>query len=137
MYRFAPIVKAVSSFELTLHPRQTLTNWLYVQLQRAILDGRLRAGTKLPGSRDFADQYAISRGTVVSVFERLHSEGYLASRIGAGTWVSHEVRTAAPVASQTAVRSPGYIRRTVAAYKHPKPFRNWVTLAGTASLSHG
>jgi GntR family transcriptional regulator / MocR family aminotransferase len=126
------MVKAVSSFELTLHPRhprQTLTHWLYLQLQGAILEGRLRAGTKLPGTRDFADQYNISRGTVVNVFERLHSEGYLASRIGAGTWVNHEVRTAAPVDSP-ATKSPAYIRRTVAAYRHPKPFRNWVTLEG-------
>src|SRR6185312_17058879 len=124
--------KAISSFELTLqprHPRQTLTHWLYSQLQNAILEGRLRAGTKLPGSRDFADQYNISRGTVVNVFERLHSEGYLAARTGAGTWVNHEVPSAAPLDSQV-TKSPAYIRRRVAAYKHPKSFRNWVTLEG-------
>jgi GntR family transcriptional regulator/MocR family aminotransferase len=126
------MAKAISSFELTLHdrhPRQTLTNWLYAELQRAIIEGRLRAGTKLPGSRDFADQYNISRGTVVSVFERLHSEGYLSSRIGAGTWVNRSVKTGEPVGSNP-VRPPGYIRKAIEGYRHPKPFLNWVTLAG-------
>ncbi len=126
------MVRSVSSFELTLHPRrsrETLTNWLYAQLRKAILEGRLRAGTKLPGTRDFADQHNISRGTVVNVFERLHSEGYLASRVGAGTWVSHEVRTREPAGS-AAARPPAYIRKVVAGYTHPKPFRNWATLAG-------
>ena len=125
--------KAVSSFELTLQPRkprQTLTHWLYSQLQNAILEGRLRAGTKLPGSRDFADQYNLSRGTVVSVIERLQSEGYLSSRVGAGTWVSHDVRTREPADIPDPVRPPAYIRRAIATYTHPKPFRNWVTLEG-------
>jgi GntR family transcriptional regulator/MocR family aminotransferase len=126
------MAKAVTSFELNLHhrrSRQPLTNWLYTELQNAILEGRLRAGTKLPGSRDFADQYNISRGTVVNVFERLLSEGYLSSRIGAGTWVSRGVRRPEPARLST-VKPPEYIRKAIAAYKHPKPFRNWVMLDG-------
>src|SRR5947209_6483454 len=126
------MAKAVTSFELTLHdrrPRQTLTSWLYAELQSAILEGRLRAGTKLPGSRDFADQHKISRGTVVNVFERLHSEGYLSSRIGAGTWVNRGVKGREPAESHT-IKSPAYIRKAIAGYKHPKPFLNWVTLEG-------
>jgi DNA-binding transcriptional MocR family regulator len=77
------VSKTVSSFELVLNsrqPHQTLTNWLYRELCSAILDGRLNAGSRLPGSRDFAAQYGISRGTVVNVFERLQAEGYVSSR---------------------------------------------------------
>ncbi|MCU1294414.1 MAG: Transcriptional regulator, GntR family domain / Aspartate aminotransferase [Bryobacterales bacterium] len=84
--------KNVSSFELTLNSRtqhQTLTSWLYAELRVAILDGRLGPGTRLPASRDFASQYGISRGTVVSVLERLQAEGYVSSRVGFGTWVNH------------------------------------------------
>jgi GntR family transcriptional regulator/MocR family aminotransferase len=83
--------KAISSFELTLKSRsrhQTLTNWLYGELRSAILDGRLAPGARLPSSRDFASQYELSRGTVVSVLERLQAEGYVTSRVGFGTWVN-------------------------------------------------
>jgi hypothetical protein len=54
--------KAVSSLELTLSswsPQQTLTDWLYAELRGSILEGRLRPGTRLPASRDFARQHAI------------------------------------------------------------------------------
>src|ERR687890_704947 len=84
--------KTVSTLELTLSDRpshQTLSEWLYSELRGSILEGRLRPGTRLPSSRDFARQHSLSRGTVVVVFERLLAEGYLSSRVGSGTWVSH------------------------------------------------
>jgi GntR family transcriptional regulator/MocR family aminotransferase len=72
--------KDVSSQQLALHeraPDTTLTRWLYQELRRAILECRLPPGTRLPATRDFAVQYGISRGTVVTVFEQLQAEGYL------------------------------------------------------------
>ena len=66
--------KIVSALELTLGQRQagqTLSDWLYGELRRSILERRLTPGTRLPSSRDFAQQYGLSRGTVVTVFERL------------------------------------------------------------------
>lgn len=118
--------KAISSFELTLKSRsrhQTLTNWLYGELRSAILDGRLAPGARLPASRDFASQYELSRGTVVSVLERLQAEGYVTSRVGFGTWVNH-VETPRPPRQTT--RTPAYIRSVISAYKRPQP---WVDLA--------
>ncbi len=85
------MAKRTTAFELTLgeKPRQiTLTRWLHEQLRQAMLDGRLKSGTRLPASRDFAALYKMSRGTVVSVFEQLRSEGFLRSRRGFGTWVN-------------------------------------------------
>src|SRR5580698_6562896 len=67
---------------------QPLTDWLYLELRSAILEGRLPPSARLPSTRDFASQYGLSRGTIVQVFERLQSEGYLCSRVGAGTVVS-------------------------------------------------
>src|SRR6202789_560316 len=102
--------KAVSSFELTLKSRsrhQTLTNWLYGELRAAILEGRLGPGARLPASRDFASQYGLSRGTVVSVFERLQAEGYTSCRVGMGTWVN---RVAAPPPNRQISKPPAYIR---------------------------
>ena len=118
--------KAISSFELTLKsrsPHQTLTNWLYSELRAAILDGRLAPGARLPASRDFANQYELSRGTVVSVLERLQDEGYVSSRVGFGTCVN---RVEAPRPARQATAPPAYIRRIVSKYRQPEP---WVDLA--------
>jgi GntR family transcriptional regulator/MocR family aminotransferase len=75
----------------------------------------------LPASRDFAQQYGVSRGTVVSVFERLQSEGYLASHVGSGTWVNDRVKTNER-ASERSSRTPAYIRRIITSYSRPKAF---------------
>ena len=85
------MAKDVSSLEVTLAPRpgqSQLTRWLYGELRRSILDRRLAPGTRLPATRDFARQYKISRGTVVTAFEQLQAEGFLVGRVGAGTWVT-------------------------------------------------
>ncbi|MFC5864413.1 PLP-dependent aminotransferase family protein [Acidicapsa dinghuensis] len=114
--------KTVSSFEFTLDSRpqdQTLTGWLYGELRSAILEGRLAPGTRLPASRDFASQYGLSRGTVVSVFERLQAEGYVTSRVGVGTLVNR-VSVVRP-ARQMSVTPPAYVRRAIATHKLPRP----------------
>lgn len=85
------MAKRTTPFELTLgeKPKQiSLTRWLHEQLRQAMLDGRLKSGTRIPASRDFAALYKISRGTVVSVFEQLRSEGFLSGKRGFGTWVN-------------------------------------------------
>jgi GntR family transcriptional regulator/MocR family aminotransferase len=120
------MTKAISSFELTLKSRprhQTLTNWLYGELRSAILDGRLAPGARLPASRDFASQYELSRGTVVSVLERLQDEGYVTSRVGVGTWVN---RVESPRPARQSTSLPAYIRRIIATNKRPQP---WIDLA--------
>jgi len=114
--------KAISSFELTLKSRlrhQTLTNWLYGELRSAILDGRLTAGARLPASRDFASQYGLSRGTVVSVLERLQAEGYVTSRVGSGTLVN---RVQVPRAPHQPTTIPAYIRRVISTNKRSQPW---------------
>lgn len=88
------MAKNVSTLELALHarPAQTsLTQWLYRELRSAILEHRLPAGARLPATRDFALQYGISRGTVVTVFEQLQAEGYVIGRVGAGTRVNEQL----------------------------------------------
>jgi GntR family transcriptional regulator / MocR family aminotransferase len=62
--------------------------WLYAALRSGILSGRLRPGARLPATRDLATQCGLSRGTVVSAFEELKSEGYLHGTRGSGTYVS-------------------------------------------------
>src|SRR2546422_4856103 len=65
-----------------------LYRWFYEALRAAILEGRLKPGARLPATRDLAEQYRLSRATVVSAFEQLNSEGYVEGKVGAGTYVS-------------------------------------------------
>ena len=98
-----------STFDLTLEHRQehqTLSAWLYGALRRAILEGRLRSGTRLPATRDFASQYGVSRGIVVEVFEQLQMDGYVSSRVGAGTWVNSGFESAAPAKTKALAVGP-------------------------------
>ena len=65
--------------DIELQPRsdQTLSRQLYDQMRNAILKGTLAAGHRLPSSRAFARQLAISRNTVSDVVDQLAMEGYL------------------------------------------------------------
>ena len=86
--------KDASSFDLALNerpPQTSLTHWLYEELRRAILEGRLAPGTRLPATREFAHQYNVSRGTAVTAFEQLQAEEYLVGKVGAGTWVNQRL----------------------------------------------
>lgn len=58
------------------------------QLRTAILQGHLRAGTRLPASRILCEELGLSRQTLVRVLDNLKAEGYLEARQGAGTYVS-------------------------------------------------
>ncbi len=68
---------------------------LYEALRRALLDGKLGAGERLPSSRDLAQDLRLSRNTVVAAINQLSVEGYLASRVGSGTYVNDHVPRAA------------------------------------------
>lgn len=128
--------KIVSSFELTLAdrpPQQTLTSWLYAQLRSAILEGRLQPGSRLPASRDFAAQYGLSRGTVVSVWERLQAEGYIYCRVGSGTRVNRIEPV--PSVPATNCEPPAYLRRVIADYVRPKPWRDLAAMESVRPFS--
>ncbi|MDG4719968.1 MULTISPECIES: PLP-dependent aminotransferase family protein [Thalassospira] len=64
---------------------------LYHGIRAAILDGRLHPGERLPASRDLATSLGVSRNTVVASFDLLTSEGYLETRIGAGSFVARSL----------------------------------------------
>src|ERR1700685_4422518 len=110
--------------ELPLRVRgegQPLTDWLYLELRSAILEGRLPPSARLPSTRDFAAQYGVSRGAILQVFERLQSECYLCSRVGAGTVISGQVMPRPP-SGPDAGTLPAYVRSVTANYERPKAF---------------
>ncbi|MEY4978024.1 MAG: hypothetical protein RLZZ352_294 [Pseudomonadota bacterium] len=69
---------------------------LYEALRCALLEGKLAAGDRLPSSRDLAQDLHLSRNTVVAAINQLSVEGYLASRVGSGTFVNDSVPRTLP-----------------------------------------
>jgi GntR family transcriptional regulator/MocR family aminotransferase len=61
---------------------------IYEKMRQAILSGDLPSKSRLPSSRNLAQQLGISRMTVVNAYDQLFAEGYLEGKIGAGTFVA-------------------------------------------------
>lgn len=84
---------------------------IYDGYRAAILEGRLRAGQRIPSTRALALELGISRLPVLTAFEQLLHEGYLEGRSGSGTYVAasiHELPAAATRDARTHRRgSPG------------------------------
>jgi GntR family transcriptional regulator/MocR family aminotransferase len=78
-------------FHVSLTGRKDLSGEIYRQLRRAIVDGRLRPGDLLPPSRDLSRSLGVSRTTITVAYDRLAGESFVASRVGAGTFVSEHV----------------------------------------------
>ena len=68
--------------------REPLRTQLETSLREAIRGGRLRAGERLPSSRELARELGISRGMVQECYGQLLAEGYLTSRTGSATRVA-------------------------------------------------
>ena len=114
--------RQTDTFELMLPPRDpamAARQWLYSSLRAEILEGRLRPGARLPGTRDLAGQYGLSRGTIVSAFEQLQSEGYVDGSVGSGTYVSKVLpdellKAPRPIAAHAT--SPARSKRSLSGY---------------------
>src|SRR5262245_51765444 len=110
--------------------RATLQEQVYTGVRRAILDGVLPPGTRLPSSRALANDLRVSRTTTVLAFEQLIAEGDLTARHGSGSFVAQELpddlpRTAAPV--RRVPRHPPLSRRGAALASTPAP---WMRMSG-------
>ena len=64
-----------------------LSDWL----RRAIVDGQLQPGQRLPSTRALAGELAVSRLPVMSAYEQLQAEGYLETFNGSGTCVAASI----------------------------------------------
>jgi GntR family transcriptional regulator / MocR family aminotransferase len=73
---------------VSLVGRKNLSREIYHQVRAAILDGRLRPNDALPATRELAERLDVSRNTVTVAYDRLAADGYLTSRVGAGTFVA-------------------------------------------------
>jgi GntR family transcriptional regulator / MocR family aminotransferase len=64
-----------------------LSEWF----RRAILEGHLRPGQRVPSTRSLAKELKVSRVPVLSAYEQLYAEGYLETFVGAGTCVARSI----------------------------------------------
>jgi GntR family transcriptional regulator/MocR family aminotransferase len=88
------MAKTPPALTLALPPRppdKPAYLWLCDVLRAGIVAGHLTPGTRLPATRHLAEQYGLSRGTVVAAFEQLRAEGYTAPRTGSGTYVCRTI----------------------------------------------
>jgi GntR family transcriptional regulator / MocR family aminotransferase len=75
---------------------RTLGRQIEDQLRRAIRGGALKAGVRIPSTRDLARQIGVSRWVVVDAYSQLAAEGYLVLRQGARPRVSEGAVPAQP-----------------------------------------
>jgi GntR family transcriptional regulator/MocR family aminotransferase len=106
-----------------LEGKGRLNERLFRGLRRAIVDGTLTPGARLPSTRALASDLDVSRNVVLLAFAQLVDEGYAEARGGSGTFVAITLPdprararvTAAPIAAGAAPpRLSAQARRVVA-----------------------
>lgn len=114
---------------LRLDPRsrEPLQQQIRAGIRRAVLEGVLRPGMRVPSSRALAVDLGVSRTTTLLATEQLVAEGYLTTARGSGTFVAQELPDDMPRA-ETPDR-PQELR-------HPPLSRRGAALIGTRPAAH-
>jgi GntR family transcriptional regulator/MocR family aminotransferase len=61
---------------------------VHLQLRAAILEGRLKPGSRLPSTRSAPTAFGVSRNTAQEIYDRLSHEGLVIARHGSGTYIA-------------------------------------------------
>lgn len=110
-------------------------------VRRAVLEGVLTPGVRVPSSRELAAELGVARNTVVAVYDQLKAEGMLVAGQGSGTFVCRvqapllraprDAQGALPPAASARPRPPppglssrglNYQRHPVHTFWRPQPF---------------
>jgi DNA-binding transcriptional MocR family regulator len=94
------------NFVIDRESEEPIYRQLIRQIKLQIESGQLPSGTRLPASRDLADQMAISRISVVNAYAELRAEGYLSAHAGRGTFIARDSASLGAAGATTA-RSDG------------------------------
>ncbi|GCF11996.1 GntR family transcriptional regulator [Dictyobacter arantiisoli] len=65
---------------------KSLIRQIYEYISTQILCGTLQGGTRLPSTRELAENLHISRNVVLEAYDQLLAEGYIESRAGSGSY---------------------------------------------------
>src|SRR5713226_9169144 len=76
---------------LAYRTKMPMYRQLYDWFRRAIIDGQMRPGQRVPSTRSLATELNISRIPVLSAYEQLLAEGYFETFVGAGTCVARSI----------------------------------------------
>jgi GntR family transcriptional regulator / MocR family aminotransferase len=85
----------------------SLYKQVYDAYRKAILDGSLKPGQRVPSTRVMALELGISRIPLLGAYSQLLAEGYFQSRVGSGTIVSRSLPHRAPAPISANVPSSG------------------------------
>ncbi|ARF54315.1 PLP-dependent aminotransferase family protein [Streptomyces gilvosporeus] len=77
--------------EVSRESEEPLTAQIEGRIREEISAGVLHPGTRLPSSRQLAEDVGVSRSVVVEAYGRLIAEGYLEAVRGSGTRVAHHL----------------------------------------------
>ena len=128
--------------------RTPMYQQLYEWFRRAILQGQLRPGQRVPSTRNLAAELKVSRIPVSSAYEQLQAEGYFETFVGAGTCVARSIPGNAVELDQRGSADPPRPKRrdqpenAVLPAKFPgapwrcacRPNPGWTTWARSASV---
>lgn len=97
---------------------------LHMQLARAlraaILDGRLKPCSRLASTRAVSKELGLSRTTVLAAYEQLRAEGFIAGKVGSGSYVSPMLAGAPAPGPAIALAPPSrYAQRMEEAVRRP------------------
>jgi GntR family transcriptional regulator/MocR family aminotransferase len=117
---------------------------LYDWFRRAVIDGQMRPGQRVPSTRGLAAELKISRIPVLQAYEQLLAEGYFETFVGAGTCIASSIPddTLSPLAVKarkglqeiTERRGPRRMSRRGVALTH-LPTQSWLDNLGAFRVS--
>jgi GntR family transcriptional regulator len=91
-------IEKQDTLELSLDPRGGVPFYrqIILQVEMAIADGRLKAGTQLPTVRGLAVDLQINPNTVARAYSELEIRGVVNTQQGTGTFISEQKITLSP-----------------------------------------
>ena len=84
------VVHYITVFLLNPNSGVPLYLQLQQQIQQRILSGQLPDGAQLPSARDLSAELRVNPLTVTKVYQNLERGGFVETKRGVGTYVSHQ-----------------------------------------------
>ena len=95
------------SIQLDPKGNRPLFRQIVDQISRAVREGKLPEGTRLPSERELSEELRLARGTVKKAYEELVREGVIEVRRGQGTFVGSNVQPVETSRKERALKQIG------------------------------